>query len=44
VEQTADRVIIVDRGRVLAEESLGTLRRKNGAAWNLENYYMELVR
>jgi|SRR5271165_2292343 len=43
VDQIADRVIIVDRGRVLANESLGALRHKNGAAWNLEHYYLERV-
>jgi ABC-2 type transport system ATP-binding protein len=43
VDQIADRLIIVDRGRVLAEESLAALRCKTGAAWNLEHYYLELV-
>lgn len=43
VDQIADRVIIVDRGRVLADESLGALRCRAGASWNLEHYYLELV-
>ncbi|MGB9074532.1 MAG: ABC transporter ATP-binding protein [Terriglobales bacterium] len=43
VDQTADRLIIVDRGRVLADENLSTLRCKTGASWNLEHYYLELV-
>jgi ABC-2 type transport system ATP-binding protein len=43
VDQIADRVIIVDRGRVLADESLSALRRRFGTSWNLEQYYLELV-
>jgi ABC-2 type transport system ATP-binding protein len=43
VDQIADRAIIVDRGRVLADENLAALRGKAGAAWNLEHYYLELV-
>jgi ABC-2 type transport system ATP-binding protein len=44
VEQIADRMIVVDRGRVLAEEDLASLRLKHGQAWSLETYYLELVR
>jgi ABC-2 type transport system ATP-binding protein len=43
VDQIADRVTIVDRGHVLAEENLAALRCKTGASWNLEHYYLELV-
>jgi len=43
VDQIADRVIIVDRGRVLADESLSALRHRFGRSWNLEQYYLELV-
>jgi ABC-2 type transport system ATP-binding protein len=43
VDQIADRVIIVDRGRVLADESLSALRHRFGTSWNLEQYYLELV-
>jgi ABC-2 type transport system ATP-binding protein len=43
VDQIADRLIIVDRGRVLANENLAALRRKTGASWSLEDYYLELV-
>lgn len=43
VDQIADRVIILDRGRVVADESLATLRHKTGTTWNLQNYYLELV-
>jgi ABC-2 type transport system ATP-binding protein len=43
VDQIADRVIILDRGRVVADESLTTLRGKSGASWNLQHYYLELV-
>jgi ABC-2 type transport system ATP-binding protein len=42
-DQNADRVIVVDRGRVLANESLSTLRRQIGESWNLEQYYLELA-
>src|ERR1035438_676099 len=40
-DQIADRVIIVDRGRVLADESLSALRRRFGTSWNLEQYRSE---
>jgi len=43
VDQIADRVIVVDRGRVLADESLAALRRSAGSSWSLERYYLELV-
>lgn len=43
VDEIADRVIVLDRGRVLADESLAVLRCKTGAAWSLEHYYLELV-
>jgi ABC-2 type transport system ATP-binding protein len=43
VDQIADRVVIIDRGRVVADESLDSLRRKTGASWNLQHYYLELV-
>jgi ABC-2 type transport system ATP-binding protein len=43
VEQIADRVIIVDGGRILANESLSDLRSQYANAWNLEKYYLELV-
>jgi ABC-2 type transport system ATP-binding protein len=43
VDQIADRVIILDRGRVLADESLAVLRCETGAAWSLEHYYLEMV-
>jgi ABC-2 type transport system ATP-binding protein len=43
VDQIADRVIIVDRGRVLANEGLSSLRSQNAKSWNLEQYYLELV-
>jgi ABC-2 type transport system ATP-binding protein len=43
VDQIADRVIIVDRGRVLADESLAALRCRTGSSWSLEQYYLELV-
>jgi ABC-2 type transport system ATP-binding protein len=43
VDQIADRVIIVDRGRVLANEGLSNLRSQNAKSWNLEQYYLELV-
>jgi len=43
VDQIADRVIVVDRGRILADESLSALRNSNEASWNLEQYYLELV-
>jgi ABC-2 type transport system ATP-binding protein len=42
-DQIADRVIIVDRGRVLADEYLAALRCKTGTSWSLERYYLELV-
>lgn len=44
VDQIADRVIIVDRGRVLADESLAALRCMTGSSWRLEQYYLELVK
>lgn len=44
VEQIADRVIIVDKGRVLAEENLAALRCQSGSSWSLEQYYLELVK
>ena len=43
VERTADRVIIVDQGRVLADDSLGALRGSAGSPWSLEQYYLEMV-
>ena len=43
VDQIADRVIVVDRGRVLADESLAALRCRTGSSWSLEQYYLELV-
>ncbi|MFZ1084588.1 MAG: ABC transporter ATP-binding protein [Terracidiphilus sp.] len=43
VEQIADRVIIVEHGRVLANESLIALRSQSSNSWNLEKYYLELV-
>jgi ABC-2 type transport system ATP-binding protein len=43
VEQIADRAVIVDRGRVLADESLDRLRRGAGSSWSLEEYYLERV-
>lgn len=44
VDQIADRLIIVDRGRVLAEEDLAALRCKAAPRWNLEHYYLGLVK
>jgi ABC-2 type transport system ATP-binding protein len=43
VDQIADRVIVADRGRILADESLAALRRNTGASWDLEHYYLEMV-
>ncbi len=43
VDQIADRVIVVDQGRVLADESLSALRSQTGTSWNLEEYYLEMV-
>jgi ABC-2 type transport system ATP-binding protein len=43
VEQIGDHVIVVDRGRVLADENLSALRYQTGTSWNLERYYLELV-
>jgi ABC-2 type transport system ATP-binding protein len=43
VDQIADRVIVVDRGRVLADESLAALRGGAGPSWSLEDYYLEMV-
>ena len=43
VEQLADRAVIVDRGRVLADESLDRLRRGAGSSWSLEEYYLDMV-
>jgi ABC-2 type transport system ATP-binding protein len=43
VEQIADRVILLDRGRVRADESLPSLRRVAGPSWSLEQYYLERV-
>lgn len=43
VDQIADRVIVVDRGRVLADEGLTALRCQTGTSWNMEHYYLELV-
>jgi ABC-2 type transport system ATP-binding protein len=43
VNQIADRVIVVDQGRVLADESLSALRSQTGTSWNLEEYYLEMV-
>jgi ABC-2 type transport system ATP-binding protein len=43
VEQIADRVILLDRGRVRADESLASLRRVAGPSWSLEQYYLERV-
>jgi ABC-2 type transport system ATP-binding protein len=43
VDQIADRLIIVDRGRILADESLTTLRCRVGSLWSLEQYYLGLV-
>ena len=42
-EQIADRVILLDRGRVLADESLASLRCVAGPSWSLEQYYLERV-
>jgi ABC-2 type transport system ATP-binding protein len=44
VEQIADRLIVVDQGRVVAEEGLAALRRGARSPWSLERYYLELVR
>jgi ABC-2 type transport system ATP-binding protein len=43
VDQIADRLIILDRGNILADENLAALRCQTRAAWNLEHYYLELV-
>jgi ABC-2 type transport system ATP-binding protein len=43
VDRVADRVVVVDRGRLLADEDLATLRQRGGAPWTLEQYYLELV-
>lgn len=43
VDEIADRVIVLDRGRILADQSLAVLRCKTGAAWSLERYYLEMV-
>ncbi len=46
VEEIADHMIILDRGKVLADESI-TEARKHGTqekAWSLENYYLGLVK
>ena len=44
VEQIAARLIVVDQGRVVAEEGLAALRRGADPLWSLERYYLELVR
>ncbi len=45
VEQIADRIIILDHGRVLSDENLDRLRSKvrNSNSWSLEKYYLELI-
>jgi ABC-2 type transport system ATP-binding protein len=45
VEQIADRIIILDHGRVLSDENLNRLRNKeqNSGSWSLEKYYLELI-
>jgi ABC-2 type transport system ATP-binding protein len=43
VDRIADRVIIVDRGRVLADERLAALRGATGESWSLEDHYLGLV-
>lgn len=43
VDEIGDRVIVLDRGRILADESLAVLRLKTGAAWSLEHYYLGMV-
>jgi ABC-2 type transport system ATP-binding protein len=43
VEQIADRVVVVDRGRVLADRTLASLRDGAGVSWSLEDYYLEMV-
>ena len=43
VEEIADRMILLDQGRVLADESLAALRCSTGESWNLEQYYLERV-
>lgn len=43
VDRVADRVIVIDGGRVIADEDLATLRRVRGSSWTLEQYYLELI-
>jgi ABC-2 type transport system ATP-binding protein len=42
-EQVADRLLIVDRGRVLANESMSAIRNSVNDCKSLENYYLRLV-
>jgi ABC-2 type transport system ATP-binding protein len=46
VEQIADRVVVIDRGRVLVERAMEELRSSAGPGreWSLERYYLEVVR
>jgi ABC-2 type transport system ATP-binding protein len=43
VERIGDRVIVIDRGRILADESLPALAQAAGTSWRLEDYYLGLV-
>lgn len=43
VDRVADRVIVVDHGRILANQDLAALRREGDQLWTLEQYYLELV-
>jgi ABC-2 type transport system ATP-binding protein len=43
VERVADRILIVDRGRLLADDDLAGLRERGGTGWTLERTYLELV-
>jgi ABC-2 type transport system ATP-binding protein len=42
-EQIADRLLIVDHGRVLADESIAAIRQSTDSASSLESYYLRLV-
>lgn len=43
VERLADRVLVIDKGRILVDESLAALRARarDGEAWSLERFFLE---
>ena len=43
-DEIADRLILLENGRVLADRRLAELRASAGGAWSLERFYLERVR